>query len=133
MPRFIWTEEMSVGDALMDDQHKQIVDLLNTLNDHMTPKDIYHAITSMFHYAETHFRDEEKLLQDVGCPLLNKQQSEHQAFLSKASAFARQNTADFTLHIGLATFLTRWLVNHILTEDMKFKPYLQKRGLPSPT
>lgn len=84
MPRFIWTEEMSVGDALMDDQHKQIVDLLNTLNDHMTPKDIYHAVTSMFHYAETHFRDEEKLLQDVGCPLLNKQQSEHQAFLAES-------------------------------------------------
>ena len=125
MPQFVWTEKMSVGDPLMDAQHRQILDLLNTFNDLMTPADIRNAVACMFRYADTHFRDEEALLERVGSPLLDKQRHEHHAFLSKAAELSGQDTADISLQIRLATFLTRWLMQHILTEDMKYKPCLQ--------
>lgn len=127
MPQLVWTEEMSVGDPLLDAQHRQLVDLLNTFNDLMTPADIRCAITCMSRYADTHFRDEELLLERVGCPLLDKQRHEHQTFMLKAAELSGQDSAEISVQIKLATFLTRWLMHHILTEDMKYKPYVQNR------
>jgi hemerythrin len=51
----------------------------------MTPEDIRSAVACMFRYADTHFRDEEALLERVGCPLLDKQRLEHRLFMSKAA------------------------------------------------
>jgi len=127
MTPFVWTEEMSVGDPEMDAQHRQIIDLINGFDDRMEPKVAFDAIMNMFRYAGTHFEAEEALLQRVGYPqaLLAAQRLAHQEFLSKASEFAGQQLDDYTLHIRVAAYLTRWLMSHILSEDMKYKPFVQ--------
>lgn len=126
MSAFNWTEKMSVGHPLMDAQHRQIIELLNSFDDSFDPAIAFDAIVSMFRYARTHFHDEEMLLERAGYPGLERQKREHQEFLSKADELAKQDTRDYTLHISLATFLVKWLKNHIEVEDMQYKPYVAK-------
>lgn len=127
MPTLTWTEKMSVGNAQMDAQHKQIVDLLNLFTDGMGTKHALGSILSMICYADSHFRDEEALLARVGFPELDHQRREHHAFLARAQEFANERLDDEGMHVRLGTFLARWLTHHILTEDMKYKPYVAAR------
>jgi hemerythrin-like metal-binding protein len=128
---FEWTDEMNIGDPLIDGQHRQIFALLSAFNDRMTPEDIARAVAFMARYATTHFRDEEAFMERVGYPLLDEQKHEHLLFMSKVAVFSEQDTHAITLHIGLATFLTRWLKHHILTEIVEFKRHLKNRALSS--
>jgi hemerythrin len=121
---------MSVGDALLDSQHKQLVDLLNSFSDLMTPQDVARSIAVMLSYADRHFLDEEAALARAGYPLLEQQRSEHRVFMLKAAEFSDQSADRISLHIQLVTYLTRWLIHHILCEDMKFKPYLLRAAQP---
>ncbi len=124
METFIWTEEMSVGNAQMDAQHKQIADLLNLFTNRIGKKPAFGVILSMICYADSHFRDEEALLSRVGFPELERQRHEHHEFLARAQKFANEPLEDEGLQARLGSFLAHWLRHHILTEDMKYKPYV---------
>ena len=128
MQPLTWTEAMSVGDAAMDAQHRHIIELLNLFERQLTAQLAFGAILSMICYADSHFSDEEALLARLEYPELELQRREHRAFLTQAHAFADERLDDATLHTRIVDFLTRWLERHILHEDMKYKPYAEKRA-----
>ena len=121
MQGIIWNERFSVGVPAMDDQHKRLIGLLNSLR---TSEDVgiaFDTIMGMFDYASSHFRAEEELLRQAGYSELPTQQREHKGFLDKAVEFSKQDLADPTICSQITSFLRAWLVHHILEEDMKYK------------
>lgn len=124
MQPFIWSEKISVGVPAMDAQHKQLIDLLNAFARHTDPGVAFDTIMRMFNYAAVHFQEEETLLESVGYPELEIQKREHQTFLSKVTEFSAQNLSDPDLYVKIATYLTSWLLHHIMEEDLKYKPFI---------
>lgn len=126
MQPFVWSEKISVGVPAMDAQHQQLMRLLNAFATHSDPGVAFDTIMSMFDYAAVHFGEEEALLSRVGYPELERQKREHQAFLSKTTELSAQSLSDPAVYVKIATYLTSWLLHHIMEEDMKYKPFLQK-------
>jgi len=125
-----WTEKMSVGVAQFDDDHKQVIGLLNGLFEDARAGHAKEAIggilDELIGYARSHFAAEEKLLRDFRYPKLIEHEKEHQALIVRVLQLREDYLAgiDSRLSLELAAFLKGWLVDHILGADRDYGGYL---------
>ena len=66
MALLTWQEKYSVGIKEIDNQHKQLIDMINELNDAMLAKRGKEVLMSVLNklaaYCVTHFTNEEKMM-----------------------------------------------------------------------
>ena len=128
-----WNDRYSVKNALIDNQHKTIFELLNSLYDSLQNKEslapIVEIIDRLDDYAVVHFRSEENLMEEKRFPQLEAHKVQHDRFRKKATEFKRdfsEISGDMT--IDLFVFLKHWWINHILTSDQAYVPYVSESG-----
>ena len=130
MEKILWTNEFSVNNKLLDNQHRQIINMINTLiekNDILLPfsEEMHELLTSMTDYFRTHFQDEENFMKKIKFPALEEHQLLHISYIDKMVDF---NFAKLSAKDNLANemmeYLIYWLKNHILIEDQKYKDFL---------
>lgn len=134
MEQITWTEEFSVGVARLDDQHKRLIAMVNRLlaspearADSETISDLLGNMTS---YAREHFQTEEELMRQHGYPQLEEQIAQHRAFRKKTVDFCTATTIGVdAVPDTMLNYLREWLVQHILTCDMSYRPFFQEKGL----
>jgi len=68
-----WSEKFSVGVRVLDQQHQQLIKLLNLLiatqgTINTRSETISDTLIAMTRYAQAHFQAEEKLMEDYGFP-----------------------------------------------------------------
>ena len=129
-----WTEDFSVKVKEIDDQHKRLIEMINTLHDaHIAKKgkDVYKDILDgMISYALTHFATEEKYMQEFGYKDYDIHKAEHDHFAEKAKDLLDQfNQTGFAFSLTLLNFLRDWLKIHIMGTDKKYMPSFQEHGL----
>jgi len=82
-----WTDRYSVKNAFIDNQHKGIFNLLNSLYDFLQNKESVLPITEIINqlddYAVIHFRSEEQLMKAAGFPLLEEHRTQHDGYKKK--------------------------------------------------
>lgn len=128
-----WTEDMSVGLAQLDDDHKGLIAILNRLYDAAQgggPEDgaaATRALQALADYTDRHFGREEAVLEAVGYGDLAGHRAAHADFVEELNELAAAFDArrDPALAADLAAFLQRWLTHHILVEDMAYRPLVQ--------
>jgi hemerythrin-like metal-binding protein len=130
-----WSEKLSVGVEELDQQHQEIIKMLNHListsetvdTDSETISDI---LLEMTRYAQKHFKTEEKLMKAYNYPGLEEQKKEHRAYRIKTVDFSTAVTlrVEAVPEILLA-YLFDWWIHHILDEDMKYKPFFAEKGV----
>jgi hemerythrin len=122
-----WKDFYSVGDPLLDTQHKQIIDAINELYEAMqnnSPQEVIKPILNrLVQYTFNHFKYEEETLQAIEYP----DYLEHKALHDKMrkQTFDLKKNADLVTGNILLKFLKEWWVVHIQSEDKKYKPYLE--------
>ena len=130
-----WSEELSVGNAMIDSEHQNLIIMVNNIDRAIRAKDSS-ALPQAFEQLEeclcTHFANEEKMAQAITFPFTNNV-LEHKYVLKSLhiirdaiSAMAAKNgvwAEDAAEHYS--AFLGDWLTNHVLNEDMLMKPILQ--------
>lgn len=128
-----WRDEFSVGVVELDNQHQKLLAMINRLIAERKvltdPKTIAELLTAMTEYAEEHFRAEEFLMAEYGYDKKNVQEAQHRAFIAKTQEFCQAEFGPNILSEALLDYLGSWLINHILTEDMQYKPFFQSKGL----
>lgn len=134
MSYFTWSDALSVNIQIIDDQHKGLIGILNSLHEaHLARKgrDVQkQIIESMLAYAESHFQTEETYMQQYAFPEYHSHKEEHEQFAGKAAQLKeRLDEAGFVFTIEILEFLKEWLKNHILVADMKYSDHFKKRGL----
>jgi hemerythrin len=134
MEKIMWDESFSVGVRDLDEQHKQIVIIINTLiemsNIKVDSEIISDTLTKMTRYALDHFNKEEHYMLEYGYPGYSLQKSQHQEFKKKTADFCIGTMVyTETVPIEIFEFLKSWWTNHILQEDMKYKEFFNERGL----
>ena len=134
MKKIDWNPSFSVGVTLLDEQHKRIVDMINTLiSDReatVRSETISEMLDRLTKYAMNHFREEEQLLEEYEYPDLASQKEEHTAYRIKVVAFC-QSTISYedSVPTELLKFMHDWWLNHILESDMKYRSFLTERGV----
>ncbi|HWR04711.1 MAG TPA: hemerythrin family protein [Humidesulfovibrio sp.] len=132
MTPFQWDESMSVGDPMLDREHKVLVNLINKVLEISAGPDrdveIMHALTDMYLYAKEHFFDEEGLMQRLDYPDRERHIGLHRAFVEKAQALT-DDCLDGTLDFQeFADYLMHWLKRHIAEEDLKIVIFAQSQA-----
>jgi hemerythrin len=131
LPKIVWDESFSVGNALLDAQHKQLFAILQRADDCLEDdsangRALFHSVLNdVCAYTKTHFRSEEDLLGQCGYPLLAEHKAEHFAFLEQITELTFVASQGVTLKAELHRSLLRWLGQHILEADRQYIHCLQ--------
>lgn len=111
-----WTADLELGIPLIDEQHKELVRLINILD--AAPHAADSVVDELLDYVSYHFSEEEGLMARAGYVGLSEHAKTHEAFIAKLCEFdvaARSENpgAGRDLHY----FLVSWLMHHIMHTD----------------
>jgi hemerythrin len=129
-----WNSKYSVGIKNLDEQHNEIINLLNELHAAMLKGQAQNVAATLLpktlRHARDHFSTEERLMESTKYPGLGEQRAEHSALLAKIDEYAtRHNKGDKAVYLELLTFMRDWLNNHLMKVDKKYTNWLNERGI----
>jgi hemerythrin len=129
-----WQDSFSVNVREIDEQHKVLVGMINTLHEAILEhkgRDANRAIINdMVNYALVHFDTEEKYMRKYDFPEYPVHKLQHDKFRSKALDLQKRMENDvFILTLEILTFLKDWLQNHILETDQRYGEFFNNHGL----
>ena len=122
----VWKPEYDLGIHIIDEQHRGIVTIINSLHygtQSSTIKNILVPTIGMLRcYADIHFQTEEYFLKTIEYPGAASHRLLHQEYTSKLAGIERVCSVDRDPR-QLMGFLKTWWLGHICEEDMQFKNY----------
>ena len=119
---------MSVSVKELDDQHKSLIALINQSHEAIQKHDerlIFELIGKMRKYANMHFSTEETYMKQYGFPDIEQHKLKHVRFNTEVDQFQKKQFEKTNLS-QIFVFLSRWLTDHIMNEDMQYVPYMPK-------
>ena len=129
-----WQNEYSVGVKELDDQHQQLLTIINTLlkEQHETynADTLTESISSIIHHAYIHFATEERYLVQGNYPSIRQHVLEHVDFIMKTlelSLKVKEGATDSRLE--LLSYLKGWYSSHVLGLDRLYIPYISAEKL----
>lgn len=129
MPFILWNDALELGIKTIDDQHKGLAELVNTLHDEAVatgiscpPPDLVARLKA---YAREHFHIEEGYMQAFGYPEFEAHVREHEAFGLAVADFEARCAAGQAHPAEMLEFLKSWLTVHILDVDRKMGHFLE--------
>lgn len=125
MVDFTWRDEWSVGDPILDNDHRTLVALIRVLGTGAAKADDRVAsvvLMRLLQYAREHFEREEAHMERIGHPGLAAHRVLHEAMLSEVAEAAvnRSEFASASMGNSLYQHLVRWLTQHIMVHDMAY-------------
>lgn len=122
---FPWDENFNTGIALIDEQHRQLAQLLNKLSNYVAYQSDLSGLHTIFDeltdYAVYHFDSEEKIWEKhfQGETMLAGHIEGHNRFTTTVMAMknAKDDKPAEVVVAEVLEFLTHWLVSHILETD----------------
>lgn len=132
---FEWKDAYSVGVDEIDDQHRNLVEMVNQLYDHLNEDSSMRLYIEVFlerlvSYVDYHFACEERAMQESHFPDYDGHLKIHNALRAQVMEFKQKfvnNEADVSE--SLMEFLKDWLLNHIGGMDQKLGAHLKDNGL----
>jgi hemerythrin len=126
-----WDDRYSVAIPLIDDQHKHLIELANSLYDaclegtEAARERFREVARETVNYVKFHFSAEEKILENVGFPGLAAHKKEHESFVLKVLMDVKnfEEGKKFVPNI-FVRYLRDWILTHIAVEDKKYADYI---------
>lgn len=134
MANFQWDASLDVGVEAMNQEHKILVGLMNSLyqkNQAGASKEELTAAAGELHaYVLKHFADEEEYMASIGFPALEAHKKLHANLLDELQKFlqAFQAGSETSISAEFETFLNFWLATHIRGIDYRYGDYAKSQG-----
>jgi hemerythrin-like metal-binding protein len=134
MAYFEWNDQLTTGIAIIDEQHRKLVGLVNELHEAMRnrkAKDVVdHVLKELGDYTVYHFSVEEKAFEKFGYPQRAEHKKNHAELIGQLGVLTqKQARGELAISIDVLDFLTKWVKDHIMKEDMKYVPFLKDKPL----
>ncbi len=131
MPLIDWSEKMSVGIEEIDVQHKKLVDIINHLHDLLKTNSYGNELRAIFNelidYTKYHFASEEKIMEEAGYEDLEVHKKQHKKFVNQLLRKKdRCNLGKREIAVELSSFLSGWMIGHILHSDKEYRDVVLK-------
>jgi hemerythrin len=129
-----WKSSYEIGITKIDQQHRQLFDMLNELLENqrlqMDETQIFATLNALVKYAEEHFRTEEKYMRFYRYPKTEEHRNEHVVFLASLVKLTEMLEGHQDgIMVKLTDFLKEWFTTHIGASDGQFKDYLNDHRL----
>ncbi len=123
-PVIRWTEAMSVGNPVLDRDHRALIGLVNQLSLPANREDhtvLEFVLDELLDYTVAHFSREEEYLRQILFPGYDRHKAIHRKLTEELVAI-RSNFRAGKRDVGedVACFVGDWLRNHILREDQTY-------------
>lgn len=133
MAFFNWNDNLSVGVKASDDDHKKLIDMLNSLYEGMKnghgKEVVGRVLDDLVRYTKFHFAREEDFFAKTGYPAV-EHKKEHKELMKQAEELqSRYKSGECSLSIETLDFLKDWLTIHIQSTDKKYSSHLNAAGI----
>lgn len=118
-----WSSKFLLNIDDMDDEHLQIVSIINQLVDLVNKKKVKEmeaCLDNLLSVSTNHFAHEEQFMQKINYPDFNSHKRIHEAILKQLGEHRSQfGTPEFDAS-RFIRFVQNWLLSHILGVDMQY-------------
>lgn len=118
-----WSDDLDTGIAVIDDQHRQIVRMINQLDDAQrdsSKAEVGQVIGSLVDYTVSHFAFEEAMLEEAGYVFTKAHIRVHQVFIKRVETYRERFNQGEDITDELKGLLGRWLFSHIRNDDRNY-------------
>ncbi|MEE9543059.1 MAG: hemerythrin family protein [Thermodesulfobacteriota bacterium] len=130
-----WTKNIAVGVDVIDEQHKALFHVLNSLAEAIDrnsgANEIERVLGFLEGYVSEHFSTEEKMMKKVSCPGYKEHIDQHNIFIESFEEIRkvyRSEGATDELLLMLKSKLCNWLFSHIMMVDKRMGLFLNEPG-----
>ncbi len=132
MEIFEWNSSYQLGVARIDEDHKQLVGLLNkvyeTLVNGRDKDEIEKVLDELIDYATYHFAAEESWMKENRYPGLEMHKLEHERFCKRIVEMQKDFYQGYTtVTLELLAFTKTWLSDHILSSDAEAGRFIKTK------
>ncbi len=123
-----WKDEYSMHEIEIDKQHKRLFELSNEIYDlvqkGIDDKEHFRKLfIALNDYSIEHFIYEEIYIQEEDFPGLEEHIVQHQQFNKRLKKLIEDDQ-----HVeDIGNFVTKWLVQHVIEEDMKYRHFISDK------
>lgn len=127
-PLLAWSGDLALDQAIMDDTHREFVDLLNRVAA-SAENDLLASLDEFIAHTEAHFGQEERWMQEIAFPPLHCHQGEH-ANVLEIMREVRKRIAQGEVHLGstLTAAIAEWFPVHATSMDAVLALYMKQIG-----
>jgi hemerythrin len=129
MSLIVWDIKYETGVDVIDDDHRHLFKLINDFYDSFvagsSEEESNALMDELIGYTTFHFKREEQLMKNANYPFFENHKKEHRKLIESITKFKKSiNTSSNDATTELLSFLSNWLINHVIGTDMLFVPYL---------
>ena len=133
MAYFEWADDLCIDYGPIDDDHRNLVNLVNELHTATTDgrgqEVVERIMKELIAYTIEHLRREEHEMEQVNFPNLARHKIGHQHFIDNLYDLkTKYEGGSISVASKLSLVLRDWLSLHIRRSDKELKVYLQKTG-----
>ncbi len=133
----LWRDEMSVGNDLIDGDHRYLICMINTVELAMVSKEpnniLMVVLDQLYYYTQMHFNREEELQEKINYSHYFNHKKSHKDLVVQLNEIKnkiselRVDSDHYNDKVSnLVIFLRNWLLDHVIKEDLLMKPYILK-------
>ena len=127
-----WTEDLSVGIGIIDEQHRTWFDKADQLFEAGKKGQAKEFVGQMLDflddYTKKHFSDEEKYMLSINYPEYDRQKTLHTAFIGQLANLKKEfneSGGNILVVLNANQMVVDWLVKHISNEDKKIGAFVK--------
>ena len=130
-----WNESRhSVGIALIDSQHRELIERVNQIANGVAKRDqsaVQEMLGGLILFAREHFAVEERLMVEYGFPDMESHIEEHRRLFQQLNNLINVDlrAPHHNKAALVSAFLTDWAEQHILQADKELGEFLVAKGL----
>ncbi|EPS9001542.1 bacteriohemerythrin [Campylobacter jejuni] len=122
-----WDKTFSVHNAKIDEQHKKLFELAGKV-EYLIDKPVYkdeikNLLAEFFNYMKDHFYEEERYMELIKYPDIETHKKIHKHIIQSMIELIKNIKSTNDLKEKLYLAVKKWLLEHILYEDMKVEQY----------
>lgn len=124
-----WEKELELGNDLIDTQHRILVLLCRRLDMaikvRQSEQSLRWIMEELKKFTEFHFISEENLMHELGYPEVTEHALIHADLLMQLDLMLAKIHHHKEFPEDLLFFLNKWLIQHVVTEDLKIAEYVK--------
>jgi hemerythrin-like metal-binding protein len=133
MAYFEWADDLVIDNGPIDQDHRQLVDLVNELHTATSQGCgqgvVARILDDLIRYTQDHLQREEQLMASLDFPRLAQHKIGHDSFMDEIHDLRKKYDAgSITVASQLSTVLRDWLSLHIRRNDKELLTFLKKAG-----
>lgn len=127
-----WQDSYKIGHDSTDRQHRKLVSMIAALQQAIVDGNAEEAtsltLKELVDYTQYHFRDEEKLMTEIGFADIEHHKFLHRQMLEQVIQILTDIKSGKPFNApDLVDYLTHWLTSHIVAEDGKIGQVLRAK------